>query len=84
MQGDIHRAKQKDRMRLHSSSSFSNMINAVDGMKIDDITTTENNNTLFYQHPIKHSTSDYGMELSDVSNRWTRWGAVGKGKVEEY
>ena len=72
MQGDISRAKQKERLRVHSGSSFSNMISAVDEMKIDDVTNTENNNTLAYRRPLQQSTSDYNMELSDVRRHYSR------------
>ena len=74
MQGDIARAKAKDRIRQHSSSSFSHIVDAVDDMKIDDL-TYDNNNSIYKRplptsalHGASHtSLGDRTMELtSDV------------------
>ena len=42
MQGDIYRAKQKERERLRDKPSFSQIVTGVDDMKIDDMTTESN------------------------------------------
>ena len=47
MQGDIHRAKQKERERLRDKPSFSQIVTGVDDMKIDDMLDNNYNDSKY-------------------------------------